>query len=555
MSEDVVTLDQVRQMVGSDHGDTVTLDDLNRMVKLRQFMREQPTQVPGGWLGRELEGVGAGAARGLGRAGLGAAELVGEGVKAVGFPQTGGAIADKARSLNADLTAATAPDIQRAPVAGTVGEVGSYLAAPGRALATVDLGRPVVNALVQGAATGALEPTAGGDFWRQKLGQVGLGAAAGGVTHVAGNALAGIVAPQLAGPRAALFNEGVNLTPGQALGGIARRIEDKATSLPLVGDAIQNARAKGIESFDRAAINRTLAPIGEALPAPLKAGRTAIDFAHERLSDAYDKLLPHLKGALDPELQQDIGAVEGLGGNLPEAQQRQLNSIIKNEITDRFTSGGVTSGRSLKDIESELGRIARENGRSSDYDVRRLGTAVQELQASVRRMVERQNPAQQGALSKINEGWANLLRVERAAGSAGAQGGVFTPAQLANAAKAFDSSRNKSGFARGNALMQDLTDAGKSVLPSTVPNSGTTDRLLLSALMGGGGLEAYLGNPLPLVAAGAAALPYTSPGMALVRNYLAGAPQARGAVASVLRRIGSAAVPGSALLATQGTAP
>ena len=65
-----------------------------------------------------------------------------------------------------------------------------------------------------------------------------------------------------------------------------------------------------------------------------------------------------------------------------------------------------------------------------------------------------------------------------AASSVAAKDGVFTPAQLHAAVKAKDKSMDKGAFARGNALMQDLSSAGKNVLPSNIPDSGTAGRLL-----------------------------------------------------------------------------
>ena len=91
---------------------------------------------------------------------------------------------------------------------------------------------------------------------------------------------------------------------------------------------------------------------------------------------------------------------------------------------------------------------------------------------------------------------------QRAASALGGEEGVFTPAQLLNAVKAMDPSRNKGAFARGDALLQDLAEPAKTVLSQSVPDSGTAGRLLASLIMGGAPVAAMV-NPV----AGAALLP------------------------------------------------
>jgi hypothetical protein len=65
---------------------------------------------------------------------------------------------------------------------------------------------------------------------------------------------------------ALLRKEGVTPTIGQALGGISNRIEEKFVSAPLLGDAIRAGRNRADGEFQAAAVNRSLAPVGDALP-------------------------------------------------------------------------------------------------------------------------------------------------------------------------------------------------------------------------------------------------------------------------------------------------
>ena len=74
--------------------------------------------------------------------------------------------------------------------------------------------------------------------------------------------------------------------------------------------------------------------------------------------------------------------------------------------------------------------------------------------------------------------------------------------------------------------MQDLANAGKSVLPSTVPDSGTGARglmdLVVLSMMGEGAHAAHLLSPEVLGAGAALAAPYTGWGLNASRAVLSG---------------------------------
>jgi hypothetical protein len=191
------------------------------------------------------------------------------------------------------------------------------------------------------------------------------------------------------------------------------------------------------------------------------------------------------------------------------------------------------NGESLKAAESELGRAARGYRGSPDFDVRQLGDALTAVQQSVRNTLVRSNPAHADELSRINAGFANLARVEDAAGRLGSKEGVFTAAQLSAAVRSADKSVRKNQFARGHALMQDLSDAGENVLGSKYPDSGSIGRLLL----GGSAVGAGAVNPLIPGALGVASLPYLPVGRQIAAGLLARRPAGAEAVAEALRHV------------------
>lgn len=302
---------------------------------------------------------------------------------------------------------------------------------------------------------------------------------------------------------ALLASEGVPMTPGQIKGGIPRSLEEKAKSYPVAGDAIGEAEKRGLEGFNQAIGNRALAPLGEKVPKGL-TGTDMVAYVGDKISAAYNKLTPKLKGRLDteslpmtakpggapqvplqgPSLRTELENIRSLGTSLPPAQRDQLNHVIDNEVIGKFTKeGGLASGETLKTIESQLGKLAKGYMRNDDPYIQQMGEGVRETQAALRRMIERENPAYRGELQKLNEGWANLVRLETAGAKVGKKDELITPAMLDSAVKATDPMLRRRGYARGEALMQDLSTAGVNRLAPRVPNSGTFDRSAASQIV------------------------------------------------------------------------
>jgi hypothetical protein len=197
-----------------------------------------------------------------------------------------------------------------------------------------------------------------------------------------------------------------------------------------------------------------------------------------------------------------------------QARAEQLAEILSSRVMRNVDPAtGAISGEEFKRIETVLGQQQRELARALDGDQRALGQALGDVRGEFRDALARQYPAEAPRLQQINTGYANLVRVEDAAGSAGAiaREGVFTPAQLANAVRRNTGSRSQRGAGAG--LMRDLATNMGEVLPSTVPDSGTAGRGLLAALLGGGVvLKPEVAIPVVI----GASAPYTKIGQALI---------------------------------------
>jgi len=366
-----------------------------------------------------------------------------------------------------------------------------------------------------GAAMGAASPVYEGDRFTQSM----TGAAGGAVAAPVTGAIARLVKPNV-DPNVAMLREaGVVPTLGQSLGGMAKSIEDKAMSLPIVGDAITSARQSGLDQFQRAAYARALNPIGGNIPA--KVGFEGMRSVREQLQKRYNDLLPKIGFAPDQQFQQETAQLRQLLGGLPQSDQAIFDRITQ-RVMSRGTTQGNMSGETFKNVESSLGDEIAKLSKDTSYEKQQLADALKQFRESMRQGLERSNPMYQGELRKINEGWANYAILRRAASGAQAakSEGTFTPAQLAQgvqeSAKRGGQAAGRRNLSEGTALMQDLVNAGQQVLPSKYPDSGTAGRLIQGGLLGG----AAVGNvPLALETAGASAMasiPYL-PG---ARNFM-----------------------------------
>lgn len=406
--------------------------------------------------------------------------------------------------------------------------IGNVLAtAPMTAAAPVGAGLAARTAIgaATGAGFGALQPVEnpGDNFWQQKGKQAKTGAIAGGVAAPITAGLARIISPKTSPDVKALMREGVTPTPGQVLGGGFRSAEEKAKSIPILGSSIRGAEQRSAEQLNRAAVNRSLSPLGKTLPKGA-VGHEAIEFAEDALKQSYDDVLTRVgTPQVDNQMLGELTNLRSIIANQPKDFAGRLDRIIDNEILGRTQNGRLT-GEAIKAAEGNLGSLARGLRTSADYDTRKLGEAVDETQRILRSWLERSAPQEvTKQLKATNAGWANFKRVQRAASSVAAEDGVFSASQLHSAVKALDRSKDKGAFAKGNALMQDLSAAGKNALANKVPNSGTTDRLLATLgitapLIGGASVSPWLAaGALPMMA-------YTNAGQKAMAGLLASRP-------------------------------
>lgn len=384
------------------------------------------------------------------------------------------------------------------------------------------LGAAMGNTALQGAAIGGSQPVLEGDFATEKGKQTALGAAVSPLVTAGMRGAARVVRPNTSTEVQMLLDAGVTPTPGQMLGGRFGTSEEKLTSIPLLGDAITSSRKRAVEDLNRAVYDRALKPIGEKTTA---LGRDAVSDVSSKLGKAYEELLPKLTFNADKQFSADLSKITAMARSLPEPQAKQFEKVLQEKLIGKMTPQGNMSGESLKAVETELTRIAKGYRGDASFDNRQLGDALEEVLSSVRSNLQRSNPQHAERLADINKGYANYARIRDAAGRVGTKEGIFSPAQLQSAVRAGDKSVGKGNFAKGNALMQDLSDAGVNVLGPTYPDSGTAGRVAMGGIFGGAAAGAGAINPAIPLTMGAAALPYLPGGRQLAAALLAKRPE------------------------------
>lgn len=391
----------------------------------------------------------------------------------------------------------------------------------------LNAGRVAQGAAV-GATGGALTPVQDTeDFAGTKAAQIGLGAGLGAVLEKAG----GLIKPRVSPEAQRLRSAGLDtLTPGQMSGGVTQKLEQAAESVPLVGDVIAGARQRNIEQFGSAVVNEALGKINQKLPKGY-VGNRAIEFAEKTLSKEYDKIVPKLSLSINTPLPAG-DAVVSLGDDIAdivrfaaqevdESKAKQLEKIVQSRIIDKFKDG-VIKGADLKSLESTIGSFARRFKSAADPDQKRLGDAFFDIQLSLREALAVNNPMYAKELQNVNSAFADFVRIQKAASSIGAKEGVFTPAQLRSAVRSEDISTRKGAFARGEARMQEIAEAGEKVLGSKLPDSGTPYRIATGAgALGALGSLEPASLALSLGGMGA----YTEPGLRTLQALLYKRPE------------------------------
>lgn len=424
---------------------------------------------------------------------------------------------------------------QQNPNAALVGQIGGgALMAAGSEAAAAKLGlEGLAAARGADAAYGAGYGAGSSDD-----GNRALGAGVGGLTALAGGEAGRRLAKGLSvltrGIRPSaevseLASRNIPMTVGSVLGGGFKTAEDKLTSLPIIGSQIKSRQLESIKAFNRAAFDEGLSPINASTNGV--TGGKGIDLAREARSKGYSDALGPVRLQSDPVYDAERAALDQSAASLPSPMRENAQYTLPTYVDQGFDANGVMNGNGFQQAVRGLRRDANAvQSLPYGYD---FGNVTRQAEDSLRGLVGRQMPDVLPRLDAANAANRNV-EVLRAAvdkarnGSRSGEVEMFMPSQLADAAAA---NAKKFGGTHGttNQPFYNLSRAGQTVLPSKVPDSGTTGRYLMAqgglALGGGlfGGGRSYgenQDNPLDGVAGGSA----SGAGKALALGLLASAP-------------------------------
>jgi hypothetical protein len=392
-----------------------------------------------------------------------------------------------------------------------------------------------------GGATGMLFGVGGGMFGRA-------------ATRGTGNAFQGVRNEAVR----ELNARGIPLTVGQALsqsgrlGNVIKGVEDRMTGLPIVGDMVTARRREGLEAFNRSAFDEGLAPIGGTTNGVTQ--EQGVELAKGAVGRAYDDALDGVDVSLDPRFAAEEAAARQLGARIPgfddqytfTYDRRVAPNILPPVPAPPVPGGGLSvayptmTGKgyqaSLRGLDADArAAINGNNMRGNDF-ADALGLTRNALTGAAERSAPGVAPALQAANQAYRQTGVLRDAVNAARNGQSGEVGLFTPAQLSNAAAV---NAKRFGGSQGTTSQPffDLTRAGQQVLPNKVPDSGTAGRLMAYAMpativggttaggyAAGGGEGAQTGAGLSVGALAVAAAGGSKPAQAALRKMLLDRP-------------------------------
>lgn len=288
-----------------------------------------------------------------------------------------------------------------------------------------------------------------------------------------------------------LIDRGVPVSVGRQVG--LGRVEDVLSSLPFANEAVRNRQLDSFVGFNRGAFDIGAEPASR-LTTPVSVppggyGRGGIDALQGVERQAYGNTLNGISVGIDPAFTTDFAAAARQIGNLPGDYQNAARDVVAGRVGPAIQNGQMTGPnyqqaiRGIRNAKSGAKGVGT-SGYEDKY-VEALNSVEDALTGAVKRGAG-QSVVDDLALS--NNIYSNRKILENASldrakiGTGSGEVNVFTPSQLLGATR-----QAEVRYGTGEDLRQ-FAEAGQEVLPSTVPNSGTADRLIaLGVLTGAGG--------------------------------------------------------------------
>lgn len=271
-----------------------------------------------------------------------------------------------------------------------------------------------------------------------------------------------------------LTQRGIPLTMGQTLGnrGLIGKSMNKLESLPVIGDMMGARRLDGMKAFEREALKDVVAPVGGNVT---EGGTQGLMQAQDAVGQAYRDALSGVNVSPDPQFMTDAQAAMQAGAAVPKFGE-DFTYAMNQEVGPLFGNTGNLAGPELQSALQSIGKIRSGFGKNPDAMAGYAADAAGQMDDALSGLVNRQAPDVMPAYNAAKGAFSRLAPFEKARIGAINQEAI-SPAQLS---RAVTSNTNNFGGRAAAARGDNLTDLmryGQEVLPSTVPNSGTADRM------------------------------------------------------------------------------
>jgi hypothetical protein len=413
---------------------------------------------------------------------------------------------------------------------GTVGKIA------GEVLATAPMAEEALGAIPTGLMQGMLTSDAAGNDPLGKIRDMAAGAIGGKLGDAAMGAIGRVVMPKIRPAVQWAMDNSIRLPMGATMGGAAQAAEGMASKGTIAGPMIGAAQRQGISDFNIRTAENAAKEAGLQLPDGLAPGHEVVNALHGALSGSYDALTPNLVLKSSPDLSSAADAAREAAKGLPSAFKTRL-SAIADQVAP--ADGSLLTGGQVQDLASHIRQEVTDAGQSGDFFAKGYGRALDNLKGAMDDGLEASNPQYADQLRGLNRGFAQSVRIERAARDAVQDGGVYTPKGLLSAIRSSDQSARDNATARGEALLQDWANSGKEVLPDKLPTSGNIwSHLPELAVTLGVGHEAGLpGIGGMLAGEGALGALYAKPAQRVITDMLTKRPDALANISRILEGV------------------
>lgn len=392
---------------------------------------------------------------------------------------------------------------------------------------------PLISKLIGGAGTAKRGAVVGGtqgavygsgvaegDASDRAQGAVG-GAMIGAPVGAVGNKVINALSPssfgnitQTISDLGLLKGKGMDLTLGQLTGKAGTFFENAFESIPVLGSLPRGARSRQFEQFNRIAFNDALAPIGQKLDDATQMGGDALRDVLNKISKQYDDVLEGVT--------LDANSTQMLTNNIDEILLNSIGAKIDDPLFDKaeneinkfllkYNETGQLTGQNLKKAYSDLGSRIIAYNKSTNPNDKLIANTLRKVQEEIKNVIRQVDPEVGAKLTATDQSYSMYKILEKTVKSQN-QNEFFTPNQLVSAVQSSDLSKGKKLSSMGEMPFSNIAGAGKRVLGSKVPNSGTAERLLTAGLLTGGTGLGTGSLPLMLLSA-IPSLAYTQGGM------------------------------------------